>query len=82
MGLYRKYQARRWQFLIFMVIRISWSVDVNILGVNINSCKPVDELEVLEFYVHGFDFMMNFEHGFPFYGVLVPSVQWLDGTRF
>lgn len=40
-----------------------------LLGDNIDSCKPGDEVEVTGIYVHKFDYMMNIKHGFPIFSV-------------
>ena len=48
-------------------------MDVILLGDNIDSCKPGDEVEITGIYMHRFDFMMNIKHGFPIFNVLVEA---------
>ena len=44
-----------------------------LLGDNIDSCKPGDEVEVTGIYMHRFDFMMNIKHGFPIFNVMIEA---------
>ena len=49
------------------------SIQVILLGDNIDMCKPGDEVEVTGIYIHRFDYMMNIKHGFPIFSVLLEA---------
>lgn len=49
------------------------SVEIILLGDNIDGCKPGDEVEVTGIYQHRFDFHMNIKHGFPIFNVLIEA---------
>jgi DNA replication licensing factor MCM2 len=42
-----------------------------LLGDNIDSAKPGDEVEIIGIYMHRFDYLMNIKHGFPIFNVLI-----------
>ena len=59
--------------LIFLNFRVPRSIEIVLLGDNIDSCKPGDEIEVIGVYMHRFDFLMNIKHGFPIFNVLIQA---------
>lgn len=53
--------------------RVPRSIEIILLGDNIDSCKPGDDLEVTGIYMHRFDYMMNIKHGFPIFNVMIEA---------
>lgn len=53
--------------------RVPRHKDVILLGDNIDTARPGDEIEVVGIYTNSFDYSMNVKHGFPVFNTMIEA---------